>query len=79
MNITKVTRPYEVLIRYHQDGKIGVHFKTETIIRDGDEVISGRIDTPIPYSFEEFKAFSQSLTESDWYVPEVVEPPPVES
>lgn len=68
MAITLNTRPYELLIRYNVDGKIGAHRQTITEIKDGDTLINETINAPEELGREELQQVVAALTDEDWFV-----------
>ena len=74
MALTQTEREYEVLIRYHENGKIGAHRVTITEIRDGDILIgSPHPSNPIPIDLATLKSIVFGMTDEDWYVAPVEE------
>ena len=63
MALTDTTRPYEVLIRYRDDGTIAAHRQDIRDIRDGNTTISAIPLPPEPLSVSALKALVAVLPE----------------
>ncbi|WP_448208583.1 hypothetical protein [Azospirillum sp. sgz302134] len=63
MALTDITRPYEVLIRYREDGSIAVHRQEIREIRDNGITLPGGaiLQPPEPLSVADLKALVASL------------------
>lgn len=56
MALEKETSPYELLIRFHEDGSVGALYRTITKIRDGNELLSAVVDPPEEMTLEEVRS-----------------------
>lgn len=64
MALTDTTRPYEVLIRYREDGSIAAHRQGIREIRDGATIISSIPQPPEALTIVALKALVAALPEA---------------
>jgi len=73
--IERLTRNYEILIRFNDDNRIGAHLQTLTgYAEDGTYVQPPQLDAPNQLTLEELKRFVADLKEEDWFVSSSAQP-----
>lgn len=73
MALKKDVQNYEILIRFNEDGKIGAHLQTLTVVKDGANVLSAKPDDPVSMTLSELQEKVAAWTEDDMYVPPVAD------
>ena len=74
MAIEKITKNYELLVRFNDDGKVGAHLQAITcIFEDGEQIAPPQLGDPKQIDLAELQSIVAALTEADWFVPEVSE------
>lgn len=69
MSLELVTKNYEILVRFNENGKIGAQLQQITLITNDGVVLSSKLEDPKPVSYEELSALVGSWTQEDWFIP----------
>lgn len=73
MSLTKVTKDYEILIRFNENGKIGIQQQKITTVFDGDEYFSSKLEEVQPLALKDIQSLVSAWTDVDIFVPTVSE------
>ena len=73
MSIQQTTQNYEILVRFNENGKVGAHSQSVSVIRDGEVTLSATMNDPEPLTLAQLQERISSLTEGDWFIPPVGE------
>lgn len=68
MALEKVTKDYEILIRYNEDGRIGVQKQQITYYIDDGVVSSSRLESPVEVDITELKSIVKAFNKDMWFV-----------
>jgi len=68
MALEKITKDYEILIRYNEDGKIGVQKQQITHYLEDGVILSSRLESPVEVNITELKSIVKAFTKDMWFV-----------
>lgn len=69
MTLQQKTQDYEVLIRFNENGKIGMQRQGIILFKEGEVTLTQKLADPVPLSLSDLQALVASWTEADMYVP----------
>lgn len=65
MTLKKHTKNYEILIRFNENGKIGVHKQDISVICENENILSSVLESPEQLTINQLKQIVSELSEKD--------------